>query len=87
MKNRCNEHPRCLVDYTCSYIDAAIKAAEDCIGVEMGADDAYLIVQQLEELRELHDDLRNWGCEEAREVDTLQVEVIKLKRNIDTLTR
>jgi len=87
MKNRYDEHDRCPTPYNCEYIDVAIKIAEDCIGINIGTGDVYLLVQQLEELKELHEDLRRWGCEEAELVDTLQEEVSKLKKDIDTLIR
>ena len=87
MKTRYNDHERCPTPDHCEYIDVAIKIAEDCIGINIGTGDVYLLVQQLEELRELHEDLRRWGCEEAELVDTLQAEVSKLKKDIDTLIR
>lgn len=86
MNNRYDVHARCPFPDSCEYIDIAIKIAEDCIGINIGTGDVYLLVQQLEELKELHDDLRRWGCEEAELVDTLQEEVAKLKKDINTLT-
>lgn len=69
--SKLREHCRCPCDYTCPYIDEAVAAIEDAISYGLHADVAYEITQQLEHLREMNDELRLWGVEEATSVDRL----------------
>ncbi len=77
------EHKRCPLGYTCPHIDEAVSLIEESVLDGLTQDTAYLLNQQLEELREENATLRQWGCEEAAKVDMLEAHLKRTEELID----
>lgn len=81
------EHKRCPLGPTCPHIDEAVSLIEESVLDGLTQDTAYLITQQLEELREQNATLRQFGCEEATEYDNLMVCYQKALKNVAGLNQ
>jgi hypothetical protein len=67
------QHHRCPADYSCHLINQMQDTLDTVVGVDHV--DATTLRELLEQIREVNEDLREWGSEEATQVDNLNVQL------------